>query len=176
MSSSATRSRSAVPQGSGPRADLPRMAPIFGLKPRKQYLPWSHAEERLAKARNYWIVTADAAGHPHAVPVWGLWVDGALYWGTARDSRKWRNIELNPNIVVHLESGDDPVIVEGTAREADPNSNSELFEKLKRASEQKYGTWMPPQPEHVTIEVRPRKVLAWSEQNMPKTATRWTFD
>ena len=159
-----------------PRAGLPRMAPDFGLKPRQKYLPWSHATERLEKAKNYWIVTSSPGGQPHAVPVWGFWINGALYWGTARDSRKWRNLERNPEIVVHLESGDDVIIVEGTAREVREAERPELFARMKQASEAKYGMWMPLQAHHVAVEVRPRKVMAWSEQAIQKTATRWTFE
>jgi hypothetical protein len=35
-------------------------------------LPWSWAEERLAESRNFWLVTADGNGRPHAMPVWGV--------------------------------------------------------------------------------------------------------
>jgi hypothetical protein len=80
-----------------PTATLPKMAPEFGLKPRADYLPWSYAVGKLEKARNYWR-------------------KGAIYFGTARDSRKWRNLAANPNIVIHLESGED-VVIEGIARE-----------------------------------------------------------
>jgi len=59
----------------------------------------------------------DADGLPHAVPVWGVWVDGALYFGTDRRSRKARNLATNQGAVVHLESGDDAVILEGFAEE-----------------------------------------------------------
>ena len=34
-------------------------------------LDWSHAEQRLKRARNYWIATTRPDGTPHAVPVWG---------------------------------------------------------------------------------------------------------
>jgi hypothetical protein len=39
-------------------------------------LDWSHAEERLERARNYWIATTRPDGTPHAAPVWGYgWRD-----------------------------------------------------------------------------------------------------
>ncbi len=161
---------------SQPLADLPIMPADFGLKPRKSYLPWSHAVERLEKARNYWIVTATPDGTPHAMPVWGFFIDNALYWGTGRETRKWRNLARNPRVVVHLESGDDVIIVEGEAQEVLEANEPELFAKLKAASQKKYGMWMPLDPKkHVAVRVIPRKVLAWSEQGMPDTATRWRF-
>src|SRR5271166_5315537 len=86
---------------------LPHMPPTYGLKKREKYLPFSHAEARLAKARNYWICTARPDGRPHSIPVWGFWIDGALYFGTARSSRKSLNLAHNPAISIHLDSGDD---------------------------------------------------------------------
>ena len=44
-------------------------------------LAWDHVRERMTQARNYWIATARADGLPHAVPVWGVWVDDTLYFG-----------------------------------------------------------------------------------------------
>src|SRR5438128_11769 len=99
-----------------PKADLPVMPAEFGLKPRETYLPWKHAVERLEGSRIYWICTAGADRRPHAMPVWGFWIDDTLYFGTGRDTRKARNLAQNPAVVVHLESGDDMVVIEGTAR------------------------------------------------------------
>lgn len=99
-------SRSAVPSS-------------YGLQPAsggKGLLPWSWAEERLTAARNYWICSAGDDGRPHAMPVWGLWLEGGLLFGTARTSRKGRNLRRNPAVVVHLESGDEVVILEGQGR------------------------------------------------------------
>lgn len=98
----------------------PHVPPMYGLKKDKKYLPWSHAEERLAKSRNYWICKARHDGRPHSIPVWGLWLEGALYFGTARASRKAGNLAHKPAVSVHLESGDDVVILEGGGRSQRP--------------------------------------------------------
>src|SRR2546425_1061199 len=78
-------------------------------------LPWSWAVERLLAARNYWICSTRPDGPPHAAPVWGLWLDDAVWFSTDRASRKGRNLLASPTVVVHLESGDDVVILEGEA-------------------------------------------------------------
>src|SRR3954471_18926905 len=162
-------------QTAEPVAGLPQMPAAFGLKPRKHYLPWEHARTRLEKSRNYWIVSAGKDGRPHAMPVWGFWMDDTLYFGTARQTRKWRNLAGNPNVVVHLESGDDVVIIEGIAREVDL-ANKPLIDRMKKLSEKKYGMFMPPDPKaHVVVAVKPRVALAWSESGMQDTATRWVF-
>ncbi len=163
--------QSAQPQGAtvGP----PRMPRLYGAKKRKEYLPWSHAEERLVRSRNYWICTSRPDGRPHSIPLWGMWVEGALYFGTARTTRKSRNLTQNPAVSVHLESGDDVIILEGKASEV---SDPATFKKLDAASRAKYKMPLVMIPgESVMYRVRPRVVLAWLEKDMPGTGTRWEF-
>src|SRR3954449_10964184 len=76
-------------------------------------MPWTTSAERLERSRNYWICTTRADGRPHAAPVWGLWFDGAVVFSTDPTSTKGRNLAHRPDVVVHLESGDEAVIVEG---------------------------------------------------------------
>src|SRR3954454_12265322 len=68
---------------------------------------------QMTKSRNYWIASTRPDGRPHAAPVWGVWVDGVLYFSSDARSRKARNLAANPEVVAHLESGDDCVILEG---------------------------------------------------------------
>jgi len=144
------------------------------MKSPHKFLSFTHAENRLAKSRNYWICTTRSDGRPHSIPVWGFWLDGALYFGTARSSRKARNLTQNPAISVHLESGDDVVILEGLAREVSPLEKATL-KKLDAASRAKYKMPLMMTPESVIYSVRPRIVLAWTERDFPNNATRWQF-
>ena len=164
------RKTPANPGGSPVSAGLPHIPKHYGLKPRKQYLPWAHAEARLAKSRNYWICTARPDGRPHSIPVWGSWTGGALYFGTVRSSRKALNLAHNPALSVHLESGDDVLILEGAAIEV---SDPATFRKIDKSYREKYKT--PLHPEAVLYRVRPRVALAWTEKNFPNDATRWEF-
>ncbi|MFZ1139496.1 MAG: pyridoxamine 5'-phosphate oxidase family protein [Candidatus Sulfotelmatobacter sp.] len=170
---SAPRKKSADPAGY--RVGLPIVPPMYGLKPRKQYLPFSHAEDRLTNSRNYWICTSRPDGRPHSVPVWGFWVDGAFYFGTARASRKARNLARNAAVSIHLESGNDVVILEGTAAELDLTDKSKV-QPLDAASRAKYKMPLMATPEVVLYSVRPRVVLAWTEKDFPNNATRWEFE
>ena len=163
-----------TPDPANCRVGLPDVPPLYGLKTRKQYLPFRHAEERLAKARNYWICTTRPDGRPHSIPVWGFWIGGALYFGTARSSRKARNLAANPAASIHLESGDDVIILEGTAVEVDLADKATL-EKLDAASRAKYKMPLMVVPESVFYSIRPRVVLAWTEKDFPNNATRWEF-
>ena len=150
----------------------PHVPPTYGLKKNKSYLPWSHAEERLTKSRNYWICTARPDGRPHSIPVWGLWLEGALYFGTARASRKGRNLAHKPAVSVHLESGDDVVILEGEAAEV---SDQPTLKKLDAGYRKKYKMPLMITPDGVIYCVRPKIALSWTEKNFPSDATRWEF-
>jgi nitroimidazol reductase NimA-like FMN-containing flavoprotein (pyridoxamine 5'-phosphate oxidase superfamily) len=74
---------------------------------------WAEIAERLAAARSYWLGTSDPGGAPHAVPVWGAVVGEDLYFFSERRTAKARYIAANPQVVVHLESAEDVVIVHG---------------------------------------------------------------
>jgi hypothetical protein len=137
-------------------------------------LPWSHVDRRMAEARNYWIGTSRPDGRPHVMPVWGIWLEGELYFGTDRNSRKSRNLKENPSVAVHLESGDDVVIVEGLASEVrDP----ERIAAVDSAYLAKYGMRIIGHPgEPIIYSVSTAAVFAWKEKDFPKSATRWRFE
>ena len=74
---------------------------------------------------------------------------------------------------MHLESGDQTVILEGRAREV---TDAALLKQYAAAYHRKYRHRPDPSdPEQVTYAVRPRKGLAWRERDFPESATRWRF-
>ena len=130
-------------------------------------LDWSWAEERLAASRNYWIVSTNRDGSPAAAPVWGVWYDGAVFFGTNPRSRKGRNLERDPRVVIHLESGDEVVTLHGRiTRETLPDAALDAYEA-------KYA-YRPTVTEGWFV-LRPQRALAWVEQDYPRTATRFDF-
>jgi hypothetical protein len=153
-----------------PKASRPYV-PGYGIPTSiKGTLPWSHVIERMEKSRNYWVGTVGPDGRPHVVPVWGVWdaARGTLYFGGGPDTRWSRNLTANPQVTVHLESGDDVVILEGVVeRITDPNHP--LVTPIDDAYEAKY------QMRHGTPfwVLRPRVAFAWSK--FPNNATRWLF-
>ena len=156
-----------------PARDRPH-APGYGIPTGPEgMLSWGYVEERMSAARNYWVATTRPDGRPHVTPVWGLWVDGTFYFGGTPHSRKARNLAENPNVVVHLESGDDVVVLEGTA-EVVKDPDPALSERVAAASIAKYGVGSS--AIEGSYAVRPRVVLAWSEGGFPDTATRWLFE
>ncbi len=137
-------------------------------------LGWDHVEERLEGSRSYWIVTARPDGRPHAAPVWGVWVEGSLYFGTSRGSVKGRNLARRPALVVHLESADDVVILEGVVEEVRDRAS---FDAIDAAFRAKYGMGVDQAGDDgaVWYVVRPKTAHAWLENGFLETATRWRF-
>jgi general stress protein 26 len=136
-------------------------------------LEWAWADSRLRDSRNYWIVTASPDGQPGAAPIWAVWMDGALWFGVGKTSRKARHLLANPRVIIHLESGDDVVIVEGRAEAETEMSRLEPMIALYAA---KYEFKPDPtEANSLYIRVAPTVVLAWREADFPTTATRFEF-
>lgn len=146
----------------------------YGIpKHRKGLLSWPRMAARLARSRNYWVVTAQKSGRPHAVPVWGVFVDAAVCFGTDRGSRKAKNLARNGALVVHLESGDDVLILTGRAEEVRERA---WLARIDAAYRKKYKMRLTEAPgDLVVYALRPKTALAWRERDFPKSATRWTF-
>lgn len=153
-------------------ADRPHI-PGYGIPENKKgMLDWSHVTERMTAAQNYWISTVSPNGHPHATPVWGLWLEDKLYFGGGPTTKRSRNLAENPAVCVHLESGSDVVILHGEALPL-VSPDKELATRLADLSAEKYG--YRPKPEDYeapgTFVFTPTVVLAWKQ--FPKDATRW---
>jgi hypothetical protein len=146
-------------------ASRPRFDSSYGIAESDDgLLSWDWALERLSASRNYWISTTGADGHPHAMPVWGVVHDGALWFGTG--GAKQRNLARDPHLVAHAESGDEVVILEGTAEELAVDA------ALLDAYEAKYD--FRPRTDSRFWVVRPSLAYAWRERDYPTSATRFT--
>jgi hypothetical protein len=135
---------------------------------------WDWAVEQIAASRNYWICSTRADGRPHAMPVWGVWVGDALIFSTGGTSVRGRNIAARPAIVVHLESGDDAVVLEGVAERA---TDAELLTRFVEAYDAKY-KFRPDTNDagSPVYALRPMVAFGWLEKDYPKTATRWVWE
>jgi nitroimidazol reductase NimA-like FMN-containing flavoprotein (pyridoxamine 5'-phosphate oxidase superfamily) len=133
----------------------------------QSFLTWSHVEKRLAEALHYWLCTVRPNGRPHAVPKWAVYIQGKIYFDGSPDTRHARNIENNPYVVMHLESGEDVIIVEGMAK-ASGKPARELAVQIAQALSQKYADrGYAPQPDQWNegglFEIELHKVLAWTQ-------------
>jgi len=131
-------------------------------------LDWSWAEERLEDSRNYWVVTTSADGAPASAPVWAVWFDDALWFGTDPQSQKGRNLQRDPRVVIHLESGDEVVILHGEIGRDDlPGAAIDAYEAKYDLRPPTTSGW---------FVLRPSRAVAWLERDYPKTATRFDFE
>ena len=98
-----------------------RIDPRYG-DPSATAPPWEDIEQLLTDAQLYWVITVRADGRPHAVPLVGVWHDGAFAFCTGPQEQKQRNLDVNPRVAVTTgstgangwDSGKD-LVVEGTA-------------------------------------------------------------
>lgn len=140
-------------------------------------LAWEHVSARLAAAKTYWICTTRPDGRPHATPIWGVFFEGNIYFDGSPETRRGKNLAANPALTVHLESGDDVVIVEGTVAQITPPDRA-FAERLAATYAAKYAasnynpgaeTWDGGGLYRVTH----RTVIAWTK--FPADMTRWRF-
>ncbi len=142
---------------------------------------WERAITRLRSATVYWIATTRPDGRPHAMPVWGVWVDGALWFGTA--GQKVLNLRHEPYAIAHLESGEDVAIVEGPVEQM---PLAQAPEPVVAAFRDKYVNPETGEPFELTsgesppgaalYVLRPLVGHAWLEGAFVETQTRWTAD
>lgn len=164
-----------------PQAGRPHFPKGYGIPEHEDnLLPWSHAEERLQQAKIYWIGTTWPDGRPHTSPVWGVWLENRLYFDGSPETRRHRNLAVNPAVIAHLDSGGagkDVVILEGTAHPVIKPERS-LATQLAAEYAAKYAdenyapsadTW----DNGGLYELRPCQVIAWTDL---RQATRWRFD
>lgn len=149
--------------------------PGYGLpKSAKGLLPWSWAEQRLEKSRQYWISTTRPGGAPHTMVIWGLWIDGRFYFSTGAKSRKARNLAENPRCVICNDNAAEAVIVEGMAELRQLASDQEFAKRFAQLYKKKYKWDMDISSEPVYV-VSPSVAFGMYEKQFAGSATKWKF-
>jgi nitroimidazol reductase NimA-like FMN-containing flavoprotein (pyridoxamine 5'-phosphate oxidase superfamily) len=153
-----------------PTASHLHLPPGYGES--SSLIAWDAVRQRLADAKHYWLATTRPDGRPHVVPVDGIWLDGAWYFGGHPNTVHQRNLRTNQQIAVHLDDATAVVVVEGRAEWITPSGKD--AKRLAAASRAKYG-FAPPNGYRLGVwQLRPERVIAW--QGFPADATRFTFD
>lgn len=70
---------------------------------------------RLQHEQICWLATVRPDGRAHLSPIWFVWLRSAFWVCCNANTVKARNMRANPSVSVSLESGSDPLVVEGTA-------------------------------------------------------------
>lgn len=162
----------------GPRlldAMRPRMPKDYGILDERSgsgLLPWNQACERLAASRNYWIHTTRPDGRPHVKPVWGIWFRAQFCFGTNPRSIAGRNLAVNDSLAVHLESGDDVVILEGNVVRI---TDKALLSRLDRVYFDKYSYHLSHGDDGQVYALHHKMAFAWLERDFVGDATKYRF-
>ncbi|GLW05783.1 pyridoxamine 5'-phosphate oxidase [Microtetraspora sp. NBRC 13810] len=145
--------------------------------------PWKEAREVLVAAQEYWLATVRPDGRPHAMPLLGLWIDGALYFGTGASSVKARNLAGNPNCVITVGDPALDLSVEGKAAKV---ADEATLHRVADAYAAKYGWRIEVRdggvraddaigaPPYEIYEVVPDRVIGIGKDTS-LSATRWRF-
>ena len=140
-------------------------------------MTWTEVARRLAGARTYWLGTTMPSGAPHAAPVWGAVTGQTLYLYSERNTVKARNLAADPRAVVHLESGEDVLIVRGTAEDLGtpaqvPSAVAALAAKYTQPGDRQYLPDANPDFDVIYV-IRPRSAMAWRLDDYDASQRRW---
>src|SRR5512144_2710938 len=95
-----------------PRITRPKLPKGYVDKP-TSYVTWEWVAAQLTDSIHYWLCSVRPDGRPHVVPRWCVYVDGNIYYDGSPETLHARNIMQNPNVSLHLESGEKAIILEG---------------------------------------------------------------
>lgn len=133
---------------------------------------WGGCSARLEASELYWLATTRRDGRPHVVPVGAVWVEDRLWFNTSRQTVIARTLANEPRAVVHLESAEDVLIVEGFASLLDL---AQVPADVVVAYTDKYGgEWDGGDPDSLWLwfTIDPRSAMSWSFSDMRNTAIR----
>jgi hypothetical protein len=129
---------------------------LYGTPSDQAPLAWSWVEEQLEAAGTYWLV-ARSTGHPHPRPVWGVWHGERLHLSVGSPTLR-RSVDRDPMVTVHLDSGTDVVLVEGTTgRAAERATPSSVIDAYNAKYDRDYRVAQYGE----LVVVHPLRVLAW---------------
>lgn len=139
-------------------------------------MPWVEAERRLGVSHDYWCATVRPDGRPHVMPVWGVWLDGRLWFSSALASRKARNLAADPRCSVTTDDAQNPVVVEGEAeRLTDASSIASFVDAVNRKYDAQMTVEFQDPAVNGTYAVRPMTVIALTHDDFTGSPTRWRF-
>ena len=142
------------------------------------FIPWNKIDNWLRAARSIWVSTTRPDGRPHSVPVWFIWDDHKVYFISAHNLQKSKNLAQQSWTVVHLGDGDDVIILQGPATIV---TEREELERIDTAYHTKYvdpgsgaqATIFEPDADLYRVDVK--HIMAW-EYGTVANRTDWKFE
>jgi hypothetical protein len=110
------------------------------------------------------------------MPVWGVWLDGGVWFSSGLRSRKARDLAVEARCTLTTDDAQNPVVVDGVARQVtDPGGIASFLDAMNA----KYRAGMTVEFLDPTINgtfaVRPERVVALTHDDFTGSPTRWTF-
>ncbi len=137
-------------------------------------LPWTWAQERIERSHGYWLATVNATGEPHLAALWAVWFDDALWFSTARGSRKARDLAATGRCTISGASTEESFVLTGAVAEVrDPST----IDRVQAAYTDKYGSGFPDPAANPIHRFEVRTVIGVIERGdeFTQRATRWTI-
>jgi len=146
---------------------------------------WADARGHLEQAEMYSLSTVRPDGRPHVTPLIAVWLDGALYFSTAEDERKYKNLARNPHVVLttgcNRREGLDLVIQGDAERVSDESRMRRVADEFFRKYGEEWrftvrdGAFLNPEGGGGPLyEVRPTTAFGFG-RGEHYTQTRWRF-
>ena len=168
---------------STPQISRPKLPKGYADNP-ASYVDWEWVAEQMTVSKNYWLCSVRPpssgaqGGRPHVVPRWGVYIDNKFWYDGSPETRHAKNIMENPNVSLHLESGDQVVMMEGVSRPAE-KPTPEFANQLAEAIGKKYGEdGYTPKPDHWDegglYVFTPRQCIAWT--SFYEDPTKFVFE
>jgi len=127
------------------------------------------------------VVTASAAGQPHAMPVWGVWHDDDLrfVFSCSPNAKKARNVAANPLVTITNDDTVEAVSLQGTATLLTEPQRIETWVQryVAKYADEVGDDFADFMRSHAVIEVVPTVAFAMIERadEFSTRATRWRF-
>lgn len=141
-------------------------------------LDWAEVALRLHAERTVWLGTVGQNGSPHAAPVWISACEGDVYVFTSSASAKARNVRRNPQSVIHLEDGEDVLIVNGRLEFIGdpldfPDVVAVFADKYQSPGDAEFLPGVDPSAD-VLFRLVPERVMCWSLDDFQGSQRRWS--
>ena len=125
----------------------------------------------LATERTARVATVSPDGEPHVVPLWFVWLGGAIYMSSLRRSRRNSDLESGSRVAVCVDAGVEYMELRGAVlygRFEDPTGDPEV-EEARKLFGQKYwhGMEIPDVRSHRWLRLRPERITSWDFSKIP---------
>jgi nitroimidazol reductase NimA-like FMN-containing flavoprotein (pyridoxamine 5'-phosphate oxidase superfamily) len=124
------------------------------------------------------VATVGPGGDPHVVPLWFVWLDGAMFMNSTRGNVTVENLHASPNVAAVCDDGetyDDlrgvlmhgPVVEAGQDRRLDAVEHR-WSEKYLAGNPVPFATWK----NRVWLRLDPVRISSWDFRKIPEARAR----